>query len=76
MYFLTIKNPIDLALRSSQDDGLIFLLPLNIRKKLRRKRYREQTYGHGGEGRREKGKEEMYGENNMEIYNTICKIGG
>ena len=20
------------------------------------------------------GKEEMYGENNMEIYNTICKI--
>ena len=35
-----------------------------------RNRYREQTYGHkerGGEG-------EMYGENNMETYITICKI--
>ena len=35
-----------------------------------RNRHREQTYGHkqkGGEG-------EMYGENNMEIYTTICKI--
>ena len=33
-------------------------------------RHREQTYGHeerGGEG-------EMYGENNMETYITICKI--
>ena len=28
----------------------------------------------GGEGRREKGKKEMYGESNMGIYNTICKI--
>ena len=36
----------------------------------RRSRHREQTYGHrkrGGEG-------EMYGESNMETYNTICKI--
>ena len=35
-----------------------------------RNRHREQTYGHrkrGGEG-------EMYGESNMETYNTICKI--
>ena len=35
-----------------------------------RNRHREQTYGHkerGGEG-------EMYGENNMETYITICKI--
>ena len=35
-----------------------------------RNRHREQTYGHG-----EKGEEgEMYGERNMDIYNTICKI--
>ena len=35
-----------------------------------RKRPKEQTSGHkekGGEG-------EMYGESNMDIYNTICKI--
>ena len=25
-------------------------------------------------GRRDKGEGEMYGESNMEIYNTICKI--
>ena len=33
-------------------------------------RLREQTYGHGereGEGK-------MYGESNMETYNTICKV--
>jgi len=33
-------------------------------------RYREQTYGHGERG----GEGEMYGESNMEIYITICKI--
>ena len=36
-----------------------------------RSRHREQTYGHlgmeGGEGK-------IYGESNMETYNTICKI--
>ena len=35
-----------------------------------RNRHREQTYGHGERG----GEGEMYGENNMEIYTTICKI--
>ena len=33
-------------------------------------RHREKTYGHGERG--EEG--EMYGESNMEIYITICKI--
>ena len=32
---------------------------------------REQTYGHGGG---EVGEGELYGESNMDIYNTICKI--
>ena len=36
-----------------------------------RKRHREQTYGHGGG---EKGEGEMYGESNIEIYNSVCKI--
>jgi len=31
---------------------------------------REQTYGHG----KMRGEGEMYGENNMETYITICKI--
>ena len=35
-----------------------------------RNRHREQTYGHGERG----GKGEMYVENNMETYITICKI--
>ena len=35
-----------------------------------RNRHREQTYGHGERGR----EGEMYGESNMEIYNTVCKI--
>ena len=35
-----------------------------------RNRYREQTYGHGERG--DGG--EMYGESNMEIYITMCKI--
>ena len=39
-----------------------------------RNRHREQTYEHGGEGRREKVRVCMYGESNMETYNTICKI--
>ena len=34
-----------------------------------RNKSREQTYGHG-----ERGEGEMYGENNMETYITICKI--
>ena len=36
-----------------------------------RNRHREQTCEHGGG---EAGEGEMYGENKMEIYNTICKI--
>ena len=36
-------------------------------------RHREQIYGHGGPMRRV-GEGEMYGENNMEAYITICKI--
>ena len=36
-----------------------------------RNRHREQTYGHVG---REEGEDEMYGESNMETYNTICNI--
>ena len=36
-----------------------------------RKRHREQTYGRWGG---EEGEGEMYGESNVEIYNTICKI--
>ena len=35
-----------------------------------RNRHREQTYGHGERG----GEGEMYGESNMELYITICKI--
>ena len=35
-----------------------------------RNRHREQTYGHGERG----GEGEIYGERNMEIYITICKI--
>ena len=35
-----------------------------------RNRHREQTYGHGERG----GEGEIYGENNMENYITICKI--
>ena len=31
---------------------------------------REWTYGHG----EKEGEAEMYGESNMETYNTICKI--
>ena len=34
-----------------------------------RNRHREQTYGHGERG----GEGEMYGENNMETYITVCK---
>ena len=30
----------------------------------------ENTYGHGKKG----GEDEMYGESNMEIYITVCKI--
>ena len=37
-----------------------------------RNRHREWTYGHGERG----GEGEMYGESNMEIYITICKIDG
>ena len=37
---------------------------------LLRNRHREQTYGHGERG----GEGEMYGESNMETYNTISKI--
>ena len=37
----------------------------------RRNRPREQTYGWGGERRKEG---EMYGYSNMETYNTICNI--
>ena len=33
---------------------------------------REQAYGHGKMG----GEGELYGENNMETYMTICKIDG
>ena len=36
-----------------------------------RNRHEEQTYGQG-EG--EEGEDKMYGESNMEIYNTLCKI--
>ena len=36
-----------------------------------RNRHREQTCEHGGG---EAGEGEMYGESNVEIYNTICKI--
>ena len=36
-----------------------------------RNRHREQPCGHG---RGEEGEGEMYGESNVEIYNTICKI--
>ena len=36
-----------------------------------RNRHREWTYGHGGG---EEGEGELYGESNMDIYNTICKI--
>ena len=35
-----------------------------------RNRHREQNYGQGERG----GEGEMYGESNMEIYITICKI--
>ena len=35
-----------------------------------RNRHREQTYGQGEKG----GEGEMYGESNLEIYITICKI--
>ena len=35
-----------------------------------RTRHREQTYGHG----ERRGEGEMYGENSMETYITICKI--
>ena len=35
-----------------------------------RNRHREQTYGHGERG----GQGEIYGENNMENYITICEI--
>ena len=35
-----------------------------------RNRHREQTYGHKQRGR----EGEMYGESNMEIYTTICKV--
>ena len=35
-----------------------------------RNRHREQTYGHRGVG---EGGSEIYGESNMETYNTICK---
>ena len=36
-----------------------------------RSRQREQTYGHMD---REEGEGKIYGESNMEAYNTICKI--
>ena len=35
-----------------------------------RNRHREQTYGHGERGR----EGEMYGESDMETYDTICRI--
>ena len=35
-----------------------------------RNRHRDQTYRHGDRG----GEGEMYGDSNMEIYITICKI--
>ena len=38
-----------------------------------RDRHREQMYGLGGQGG-EKGEGEMYGESNMETYNTISKL--
>ena len=38
-----------------------------------RNRHREQTYRHGGGCGEGEGK--SYGESNMDIYNTICKIG-
>ena len=34
-------------------------------------RHRERTYGPGGG---EEGEGEMYGDSNMETYNTICEI--
>ena len=37
-----------------------------------RNRHREYTYGHGEIGE----ESEMFGESNMEIYITICKIDG
>ena len=36
-----------------------------------RNRHRQQTYGHSVG---EEGEGEMYGECNMDAYNTICKI--
>ena len=40
-----------------------------------RNRYREQTCAYeGGEDGGEDGGGEMYGESNIEIYNTICKM--
>ena len=38
-----------------------------------RNRHGEQTYGHG-RGEERVGEGEIYGESNMETYNTICKI--
>ena len=37
-----------------------------------RNRHREQTYGHGERG----GEDDICGKSNIEIYITICKIGG
>ena len=39
-----------------------------------RNRHRKQTYGHGGRRQTYGGEGELYGENNMETYITICKI--
>ena len=36
-----------------------------------RNRHEEQT---SGQGEGEEGEDKMYGESNMEIYNTLCKI--
>ena len=45
------------------------LMNLFVRQQ-RRKRHREQIYGHGGRG----GDGEMYGESNMRTYITTYKI--
>ena len=47
------------------------MVPKNLFKGQQWKnRHREQTYEHGEKG----GESEMYGENNLETYITICKI--
>ena len=47
------------------------MVPMNLFARQQwRNRHRELTYGHGERG----GEAEMYGENNMETFITICKI--